>query len=140
MNLNKVLIAGNLTRDPEITFTPNNVAICKFAMAINSKRKTADGSYKEDVCFVECVAFGRTGDAIGQYMSRGRPMFIEGRLNLEQWTTQDGQKRSKMTVVVDNFQFVGDRGDKGGGQRERTPPARVAPPEIPAWKQDDIPF
>lgn len=117
MNVNKVFLAGNLTRDPEVSMMPNNKPICKFGIASNRKWKTESGEPKEEVCFVDCVAFGKTGEIIGQYFSKGKPIFIEGRLKFEQWEAKDGGgKRNRLTVIADNFQFVGGKSDSGGNQ------------------------
>ena len=113
---NRIILVGNLTRDPELSYTPSNVAVCKFGMATNFKRKDKDGNMQEKVCFIDCVAFGRSGETFKQYMAKGRSVLVEGRLEFQQWTAQDGGKRSKHEVVVDNFTFLGNRGDSGGGQ------------------------
>jgi single-strand DNA-binding protein len=113
-NYNKVILMGNLTRDPQLKYLPNNTAVCEFGMAINHRWRDRDGNQREDVCFVDLAAFGRQGEVINQYMSKGRPMLVEGRLKYDTWTGQDGQKRSKHSIVVDGFQFVGSR--EGGGQ------------------------
>ncbi len=114
-NYNRVILAGNLTRDPELSYTANNLAVCKFGLAINRKWKDRDGNMKEDTCFVDITAFGRTGEVINQYMSKGRGILVEGRLNFRQWTDPEGKNRSKLSVVAENFQFLGDRGGGGGG-------------------------
>ena len=140
-NYNRIILVGNLTRDPELSYTPNNVAACKFGMATNRKWKDKDGNTREDVCFVDCKLFGRAGETFKQYMSKGQPVLVEGRLEFQQWTAQDGGKRSKHAVVVDNFTFLGGRGDSGG---ERSAPAGagVAGPGIdePPPGDDGIPF
>lgn len=128
-NFNKVILAGNLTRDPELTYTASNMPICKFGMAINRKwRDKNSGENREDTCFVDCTAFGRTGEVINQYMSKGKPIFVEGRLNYRQWEAQDGGKRSKLDVVVENFQFIGGQAGPGGGNQAGAPAARQARP------------
>lgn len=101
MNYNKVLFAGNITRDPELSYTPSQTAIVKFGLAVNKKYKD-----KEKVCFVDCTAFGATAVNINKYFKKGRPIFIEGELAFEQWTAQDGSKRSKHIITVNSFQFV----------------------------------
>ena len=112
---NRIILVGNLTRDPELSYTPANVAICKLGIATNNKWKDREGNMREDVCFVDCTIFGRKAETFNQYMSKGRPVLIEGRLQLDQWTTPEGVKRSRHQVLVDNFTFVG--GAPGGGQR-----------------------
>ncbi|MCH7592197.1 MAG: single-stranded DNA-binding protein [Planctomycetes bacterium] len=138
---NRIILVGNLTRDPELSYTPNNVAVCKFGLATNHKRKDKDGNLKEEVCFVDCVAFGRSGETFKQYMAKGRSVLVEGRLKFDQWTSQDGTKRSKHEVVVDNFTFLGGRGESGGGQ-SAPQAAGVAGPgsNEPPPGDDGIPF
>lgn len=116
-NFNKVILMGNLTRDPEMRTTQGGTQVVKFGMAISRKFKD-----QETTCFVDCTAFGRTGEVIQQYMSKGRPIFVEGRLDFSSWQDQDGNKRSKLGVIVENFQFLGQggqgsgQGNQGGGQ------------------------
>lgn len=113
---NKVILMGNLTRDPQLTYTSSNTAVCKFGLAVNRKwRDRNTGETKDETCFVDCTCFGRGGEVINQYMSKGKPIHVDGRLNFSQWEGQDGTKRSKLDVVVENFQFVGGGG--GGGDR-----------------------
>lgn len=111
---NKVILAGNLTRDPQLKFLPNNTAVCEFGLAMSRKWRDKDGNQKEDVCFVEVAAFARQAEMINQYMAKGRSILIEGRLKLDQWTAQDGQKRSRLSVVAENFTFLGSPRDGGG--------------------------
>ena len=121
---NRVILVGNLTRDPELRYLPSNMPVCKFGLAINHRWRDKDGNQKEEVCFIDCSCFGKAGEVINQYMSKGRPLLVEGRLRLDSWTGQDGQKRSKHEVVVENFQFLGDgRREEGQG----APAARSAP-------------
>ncbi|MBL4697711.1 MAG: single-stranded DNA-binding protein, partial [Phycisphaerales bacterium] len=113
-SFNKVMLMGNLTRDVEIRHTAGNTAIANFGLAVSRKFKTQSGEQREEVAFVDCKAWGRTGEIIGQYMSKGSPIFIEGRLEFSQWEDKNGGgKRSKLAVVVENFQFIGSKG--GGG-------------------------
>ncbi len=113
---NKVLLMGNLTRDPQMKYLPSQTAVCEFGIASNRKYRTQGGEDREEVCFVDCTAFGRTGEVINQYCTKGKPIFIEGRLKFDSWEDrQGGGKRSKLSVVVDNFQFIGGRDDAGGG-------------------------
>src|SRR6185503_11059775 len=127
-NFNKVILAGNLTRDPELRYTPKGMAIAKIGLAINRSWKSESGEMKEEVTFVDVDAFGRTAENIGQYFKKGRPILIEGRLKLDQWDDkQTGQKRSRLGVVLENFQFMdSNRGAEGGG--EAAPRSRPAPP------------
>ena len=115
-SFNKVLLLGNLTRDPALKYTPSQQAVCEIGVAVNRKFKTASGEDREEVTFVDCTAWGKQAEVINQYMTKGKPIFIEGRLKLDQWEDkQGGGKRSKMTVVIENFQFVGGRDGGGGG-------------------------
>lgn len=111
---NRIVLMGNLTRDPQLSYTPANTAVCKFGIATNRKWRDQDGNSREEVCFVDCTLFGRTAEAFNQYMSKGRQVLIEGRLRLDRWTTPEGEKRSKHEVTVERFTFVGARGDAGG--------------------------
>lgn len=116
-SLNKVLLIGNLTRDPVLKYLPSQTAVCEFGLATSRKFKTASGEEREETAFVDCTVFGRGGEIFNQYMAKGRPVFIEGRLKFDSWEDkQGGGKRSKLTVVVDNFQFLGgkDDGQRGG--------------------------
>ena len=114
-SFNRIVLMGNLTRDPELSYTPSNTAVCKFGIATNRKWKDREGNSREDVCFVDCTLFGRGGEVFNQYMSKGRSVLVEGRLTLNQWTTPEGDKRSKHGVFVESFTFVGDGGAGGGG-------------------------
>ena len=148
-NFNKVILAGNLTRDPEVRYTPKGTAIAKLGMAINRTWKSETGETKEEVTFVDVDAFGRQAEVISQYLKKGRPILVEGRLKLDQWDDkQTGQKRSRLGVVLEGFQFLDSgRGDGGGGRGPSSspPPAASAPPngpepEGPAPEEDDVPF
>jgi single-strand DNA-binding protein len=111
---NKVLLMGNLTRDPQMKYLPNQTAVVDFGLACNRRYKTQSGEEREEVTFVDCSAFGRTAEVINQYFTKGKPIFIEGRLRYESWEDkQGGGKRSKLSVHIDNFQFIGGR--DGGG-------------------------
>jgi len=104
---NRVILMGNLTRDPELRTLPNSeTQVCDFALAINRRWKDADGDDHDEVVFVDCAAFGKTGQTIGENLTKGRPIHIEGRLKFEQWEQEDGQRRSKIRVVVEQFRFV----------------------------------
>lgn len=110
-SFNKVILLGRLTRDPELRVTPNGNNICKFSIAVSRKFKAGDGSMKEEVTFVEIDAFGRQAELIAKFFSKGKPIFVEGRLKLDQWESQAGEKRSKLSVVLENFQFIGGKED-----------------------------
>lgn len=128
-NYNRVILIGNLTRDPEVCHTPSNQAVANFGLAINRRYTTSSGEKREETTFVDCEAWGKTGEAIGQYLTKGRPVFVEGRLKLDTWEEKDGSKRSKLKVVVDTFQFI-----DSGGER------KAAPKQEAAGDDDGIPF
>jgi single-strand DNA-binding protein len=113
-NFNKVILLGNLTRDPELRYSQGGQAIAKFGLAIN-RTYTVNGEKKEQTCFVDITAFGRQAEIINEYCKKGRPLFVEGRLDFSTWE-KDGQKQSKLSVVAENFQLLGSRdGGAGGG-------------------------
>jgi len=105
-NLNKIMLMGNITRDVQLSFLPSQTEIADFGLAINRKWKSKEGQDKEETCFVDCMAFGKTAVNINKYFRKGDPIFVEGRLKFESWTAKDGTKRSKHKVIVDNFQFL----------------------------------
>ncbi len=150
-NYNKVILAGNLTRDPELRYTSKGVAISKFALAVNRVWKSETGENKEEVTFVDIDAFGKQAETISQYLKKGSPLLMEGRLRLDQWDDkQTGQKRSRLGVVLESFQFLGggNRVDNAApaGARPAAAPAAVAeapaaPEPAPAApEEDDVPF
>ncbi len=144
---NKVLLMGNLTRDIELKYTPGNQAVAEIGLAVNRRYRTKEGENKEEVTFVDCEAWGRTAEVMNQYLAKGRPVFIEGRLKLDQWQDKDGKNRSKLRVVVDSFEFVDSRG-AGQGGRGPGPGAAPAGEDHPASvgsghqpvNESDIPF
>ncbi len=141
---NKVLLMGNLTRDPELRHLPNsNTAVCTVGLAVNRRFRTADGENREETTFVDCEAFGRSAEVLSQYLKKGRPVFIEGRLRLDQWQDKDGQNRSKLKVVVEGFQFVDSKPDGnggGGGGAKRAEGAGSRQASYEPIGDDDIPF
>lgn len=116
-NLNKVMLMGNLTRDPEMRYAQSGNAIASLGLAINRKWRNQQGEQQEETTFIDCDAFGRTAETINQYLRKGNPIFIEGRLKLDQWQDQQGQNRSKLKVIVESFQFISTQGSgaSGGG-------------------------
>ncbi len=153
-NINRVFLAGNLTRDPQVRFLANEKAVAEFGLAINRKFKAGDGSLKEEVTFVDIEVWGRTAELCSQYLTKGRGCFIEGRLKLDTWEDKkDGSKRSKLRVVADNVQFLdggkgrgegAPAGDAGGDTEGDAPaaparPSRPASP-APAASDDEPPF
>jgi single-strand DNA-binding protein len=162
-SLNKVLLMGNLTRDPELRVTPKGTPICQFALAINRQFKMESGESREEVIYVDIEAWGKQGEIIAKYLTKGRPLFVEGRLKLDQWEDKNTkEKRSRMKVVLEQFQFISDgRGGGGagasaaaaapevdqtggGGMLERnSPPPRASGEARPAAREnldEDVPF
>ncbi|NQV32450.1 MAG: single-stranded DNA-binding protein [Phycisphaeraceae bacterium] len=111
---NKVMLIGNLTRDPQLSYTPSQTAVVDFGLATNRKWTAQDGSQREDTCFVDCRSFGKQAETINKYLAKGRSVFVEGRLTFDSWNAQDGTKRSKHRITVENFQFLGGGGGQGG--------------------------
>ncbi len=153
-SFNRVLLMGNLTRDVEVKHLParegkEDNQVCSFGLAVNRKFRGRDGQQQEEVTFVDCEAWGKTAENLGKYFHKGRPIFVEGRLKLDQWEDKDGGgKRSKIKVVVENFQFVDSKpdGEGGGGSRGAKPEkagagagARTGVEHTPV-DEDDIPF
>ena len=159
-NFNKVILAGNITRDPELRYTPKGTAVAKIGLAINRNWKDESGQQKEEVTFVDVDAFGRQAEVISQYLKKGRPILIEGRLKFDQWDDkQTNQKRSRLGVVLESFQFLDSGGGGGGGgfsgggggggaprpaapNRPSGPAASPPPPsdDMPPDAEDDVPF
>jgi single-strand DNA-binding protein len=156
-SLNKVMLLGNLTRDPELRYAPNGTPVANFGIAINRRYRQGE-EWREDVCYVDIVTFGRQAETVGEYLSKGNLAMVEGRLQWRSWETEDGQKRSKHEVVANHVQFMprmqGDRGGTGASGGERadsayappsrnpyTPPRDLMPPsDMPMPEDDDIPF
>ena len=161
-SLNKVMLMGNLTRDPELRVTPKGTPICQFSLAINRQFKMESGESREEVIYVDVEAWGKQGETIAKYMTKGRPLYVEGRLRLDQWEDKNTkEKKSRMKVVLEQFQFLGDnRGASGGGggasgggaaaeggdqapsPERHAPPPRSAPPPKPPQEnlEEDVPF
>lgn len=157
-SLNKVMLMGNLTRDPELRVTPKGTPICQFGLAINRQYKMESGESREEVTFVDIEAWGKQGETIAKYCTKGRPLYVEGRLKLDTWEDKNTkEKKSKMRVVLEQFQFLGDsRGAGAGGAAApsgesdqsggASPERHSPPPRTPAAKpaaeaiDDDVPF
>jgi single-strand DNA-binding protein len=156
-SLNKVMLMGNLTRDPELRVTPKGTSICQFSLAINRQFKMESGESREEVIYVDVEAWGKQGETIAKYCTKGKPLYVEGRLRLDQWedkTTKE--KRSRMKVVLEQFQFLGGAGQGGGGQsssneydqssgsspERHSPPPRASakPAAAPENLEEDVPF
>jgi single-strand DNA-binding protein len=115
-SFNKVMMIGNLTRDPQVKNLPSGVVLAEFGLAMSRKYRTASGEDKEEVCFVDCAAFGKQAETIAQWCRKGKPLFVEGRLKYDTWEDRlGGQKRHKLSVTVENFQFLGSRSDDANG-------------------------
>lgn len=138
---NKVLLMGNLTRDPELKFTPKGTAVVDIAIAVNEKWKDANGVEKEEVLFVDVTYFGKTAEVIEKHFKKGQPIFIEGKLKLDQWEDkQTGQQRSRLKVNGDTFQFVGNKSEGGQRQESHQPARRTeAPPARRQEQQEELP-
>ena len=130
---NKILLLGNLTRDPQLSYTPSQIAVVDFGIATNRKWTAQDGQQREEVCFVDCRAFNKTAETLNKYLSRGMPVFIEGRLSFDRWTTQDGTKRSKHRVIIEKFQFL----PGGNNQSRNTQEDELFGPDNQSNGQDD---
>lgn len=150
-SFNKVILAGNLTRDPELRYTPKGTAVAKIGLAVNRSWTGEDGQKKEEVNFIDVEAWGRQGEVIAQYMKKGRPLLVEGRLKLDSWedkTTK--QKVSKLKVVLESFSFIDSKGGDGGAPEAPSAPrpsrpAASAPAAEPIEgdgppESDDVPF
>ena len=146
-NFNKVLLMGNLTRDPEVRTTPSGLKIAKFGLAVNRRFKTRDDETREETTFVDLDAFGQQAELIERYCSKGSPLFVEGRLKLEQWESNTGDKRSKLLVVVENFQFMGsgqaqsgESAGSHGGESGASAPSTPSTPKDDSIEDDNVPF
>jgi len=152
-SLNKVLLMGNLTRDPEVKYTPKGTAVCDLGIAINDSYKAQDGTIKETVTYVDVEVWGRTAENCKQYLTKGRPVFVEGQLRLDQWETPQGEKKSRMKVRADRVQFLGGGPARAGGGEQRAssgpgdsgrpaarPASTVSEDMPPPPSDDDIPF
>jgi single-strand DNA-binding protein len=123
---NKVLLMGNLTRDPEVRYTPKGTAIANVGLAVNRRWTTDTGEQKEEVTFIDIEVWGRQAETVGQYLSKGKPLFVEGRLKLDSWEDKEsGQKKSKLKVVCEHFQFIG--APSGRAEFKDQAPADEAP-------------
>jgi single-strand DNA-binding protein len=129
---NKVVLMGNLTRDPELRTTPNGQSVCAFSLAVNRTWRNAQGEQQEAVDFIDCSAWGKAGEIIAQYMQKGRALLVSGRLNQSTWE-QDGNKRSKVEVVVEDFNFV----DSGGSSDSSSNSGSTPPPKKASAANND---
>jgi|TARA_B100000959_G_C14899299_1_gene590172 single-strand DNA-binding protein len=133
-NYNKVLLMGNLTRDPELKRTSSDMAVAQLSIAVNRQYKDRNGEQVKETTYVDCEAWGRTAEVMSQYLAKGKPVFVEGRLKLDQWQDKEGNNRSKLKMVIEKFEFIDSKGNQTS-----TPPAGGA--TVPPTPQDDdIPF
>ncbi len=149
-SFNKVILLGNLTRDPEVRYTPKGTAVTDLGLAVNRTYTADNGEKREEVTFVDVTFWGRTAEVAGEYLKKGRPVFVEGRLQLDSWDDkQSGQKRSKLKVIGENMQMLGaprGGGSGGGGDEESSAPSRSTKPAPPpkaapsGADDDEIPF
>jgi len=148
---NRVILVGNLTRDPELRYLPSGTAVAEFGMAINRRYRTREGEDREEVCFVDISTMGRSAEVCAQYLKKGRLVMVEGRLKLDQWENKEGQRRSKLRVVGERVQFLGGRGEgdappsgppRPGSESRSGPESRPGPKSQPVddLQSDDIPF
>jgi len=134
---------GNLTRDPELRTTPSGTPVCQFGMAVNRIYNNTNGERQEETTFVDIEAWGRQAETISKYVTKGNPLFVEGRLKLDTWENKDGEKRSKMKVVLENMQLISQRGEGGGYSSDSVPEARStssAPSQKSEDIEEDVPF
>ena len=139
---NRIIIMGHLTRDPQLTYLPSQTPVVEFGLATNRKWKSNDGAEKEDVCFIDCRAYGKVAETINKYVKKGQALLVEGRLTFDQWEPKDGGKRSKHRVTVESFTFVepataADSARVNGGQ---APQDNYKPPESNEFDDSDCPF
>ena len=137
-NYNRVILMGNLTRDPELRYTPNGSAVVSFSIAVNRRYKT-DNENREETSFFDIVFFGKRAETLAEYMKKGRPLLVEGRLQQRRWETDEGQKRSKVEVVGENFQFMGGR-DQDSARPASGASGASGGDEPPEFDDSDIPF
>ena len=151
-SLNKVLLIGNLTRDPDVRMMSNGRPVCNFGLALNRNYKDSEGNRKEEVTFVDVECFGPRAEAVAKFFTKGRSIFVEGRLKLDQWESKEGEKRSAIRVVLDNFEFVDSKQDGASNQSrniETSAPVTSTPSQTQRSEStaspdsdldDDVPF
>src|SRR3954465_3924070 len=140
-NINRVVLVGNLTRDPELRHTPNGTAVCSLRLAVNTRRKDESGQWGDKPNYFSVSVFGNQAESCSQYLAKGRPVAIDGRLEWREWQGQDGGKRESVEIIADSVQFLGSRGDTefGGGGNQFVPAGATADTaDFPAAADDDI--
>ncbi|HEY8777872.1 MAG TPA: single-stranded DNA-binding protein [Gaiellaceae bacterium] len=145
-NINRVVLVGNLTKDPELRHTPSGTAVCKLRLAVNTRQKDPQGNWGDKPNYFDVTVWGNQGESCAQYLSKGRPVGVDGRLDWREWEAQDGSKRQAVEIIADTVQFLGSReggggGGAGDGERQFVPAAATAGNEdFTAAADDDIPF
>jgi single-strand DNA-binding protein len=142
-NINRVVLVGNLTKDPELRSTPSGTSICKLRIAVNTRRKDETGQWVDKPNYFDVTVWGNQGESCAQYLSKGRPVAIDGRLDWREWDATDGSgKRQAVEIIAENVQFLGSRGDGGGGEAPQFVPAGAAGEnaDFASTPDDDIPF
>jgi len=139
-SFNKVILMGNLTRDVELRYTPSGAAVTDMGLAVNEKRKDKGGNMVEETTFVDITLWGRNAEVAGEYLSKGAPVLIEGRLKLDQWETDDGERRQKLKVVGDRMQMIGTKGGSNGGSAPTSAQTSAPANNNEAGGDEDIPF
>jgi single-strand DNA-binding protein len=144
MSFNKIILVGNLGRDPELRYTPQGTPVCSFTMATNERRKDKSGEFQDQTTWFKVTLWGKQAETASQYLSKGRSVYIEGRLRMEEWTDREGRQRSTLEVHATDMQFIGGRGDEqgGGGYRATEKPAGGAHDDLGSSEpaEEDIPF
>jgi single-strand DNA-binding protein len=139
-NINRVIVTGNLTRDPELRSLPSGNSVCKLRIAVNSRRKE-NGEWVDKPNYFDVTVWGAQGENCATYLSKGRPVAIDGRLEWREWEAQDGSKRQAVEIIADSVQFLGSRADSEGGERQFVPAGAAENADFaPAGADDDIPF
>jgi single-strand DNA-binding protein len=144
-NINRVVLVGNLTKDPELRHTPSGTPVCKLRLAVNTRQKDAQGNWGDKPNYFDVTVWGNQGESCAQFLSKGRPVGVDGRLDWREWEAQDGTKRQAVEIIADSVQFLGGRegGEMGGGERQFVPAAATANAgneDFGAAADDDIPF
>ena len=155
-SFNRVILIGNITRDPELRYTPNSLAVTDIGLAVNDRRKGQNGEWMEETTFVDITIWGRTAEVVCEYCTKGSPLMVEGRLKLDSWEGNDGQKRNKLKVVGERVQLLGSKGGGGGGGEGRSysrqqsapshdnsysqPPSYDSDMGSSSMPDDDVPF
>jgi single-strand DNA-binding protein len=142
-NINRVVLVGNLTRDPELRHTPSGTPVCKLRLAVNTRQKDASGNWGDKPNYFDVTVWGNQGESCAQFLAKGRPVAVDGRLDWREWDAQDGTKRQAVEIIADTVQFLGSREGGGGAEPQYVPAGAAAATEAdfaPSATDDDIPF